>query len=211
MSDPSSILVSMNRLSTEQRAKIIGCLVEGNSIRATCRLTGAAKGTVTKLILDLGEACSAYQDKALRNLTCERVQVDEIWSFVGCKKKNFDPERHDVDWGDAWTFVAIDADTKLVPSWLVGQRNSDDAIIVLDDLRSRLATPVQLSTDGHSMYLTAVPATLGDDVDYGQVVKKYGRKPADSSQHRYGPERCLEIQIRKISGSPAPRTSRRLS
>jgi IS1 family transposase len=194
----------MNRLSTQQRARIIGCLVEGNSIRATCRLTGAAKGTVTKLIVDLGEVCSAYQDKTLRGLTCRRVQVDEIWSFVGCKKKNVDPERHDADWGDAWTFVAIDAETKLVPSYLVGQRNADDAEIVLDDLRSRLAGPVQLSTDGHSMYLSAVSETLGDDCDYGQIVKKYGRKPVDPANHRYSPERCLEIAINKVSGSPNP-------
>ena len=194
----------VNRLSTEQRARIIGCLTEGNSIRATTRLTGAAKNTVSKLLLDLGDVCSAYQNDALRNLTCQRIQVDEIWSFVGCKQKNVDPERHDVDWGDAWTFVCIDADTKLVPSWLVGQRNADDAVIVLDDLRSRLASPVQLSTDGHKMYLTAVPETLGEDVDYGQVVKKYGRKPADPANHRYSPERCLEVTINKVSGSPDP-------
>ena len=108
-------MVSMNRLSTEQRARIIGCLVEGNSIRATVRLTGAAKNTVTKLLLDLGIACSDYQDVTLRGLTCQRVQVDEIWAFVGCKKANIKPE-HNADYGDAWTFVAIDADTKLVPS-----------------------------------------------------------------------------------------------
>jgi hypothetical protein len=109
----------VNRLSTERRAQVIGCLVEGNSIRATVRMTGAAKNTVTKLLLDLGIACSDYQDGALRNLTCRRVQVDEIWSFVGCKKANVKPE-HNADYGDAWTFVAIDADTKLVPL-LVGR------------------------------------------------------------------------------------------
>jgi hypothetical protein len=117
-------MVSMvNRLSTEQRARIVGCLTEGNSIRATVRLTGAAKNTITKLLLDLGIACSNYQDRALRNPTCQRVQVDEIWSFVGAKKANVKPE-HNSDYGDAWTFVAIDADTKLVPSWYVGQRDA---------------------------------------------------------------------------------------
>jgi len=193
----------VNRLSTEQRARIIGCLVEGNSIRATVRLTGAAKNTITKLLLDLGIVCSDYQDKTLRNLTCQRVQIDETWSFVGCKKKNVKPE-HNEDWGDAWTFVAIDADTKLVPSWLVGQRNADDAVIVLDDLRSRLTGPVQVSTDGHSMYVGAVADTFGEDADYAQIVKRYARKPADPANHRYSPERCLEITINKVSGAPDP-------
>jgi IS1 family transposase len=204
MSDPSSILVSMNRLSTEQRAKIIGCLVEGNSIRATCRLTGAAKGTVTKLILDLGEACSAYQDGALRNLNCDRIQLDEIWSFVGAKKKNVDPEKHSADWGDAWTFTALDPDTKLIPSWFVGGRTADDAWEVLTDLRSRLANRVQLSTDGHKMYLTAVPETFSDDIDHAQVVKHYGHAPADPSNHRYSPAPCVTVTINKVSGTPDP-------
>ena len=194
----------MNRLSTEQRARIIGCLVEGNSIRTTVRLTGAAKNTISKLLLDLGSACSAYQDDALRNLTCERIQLDEIWSFVGCKKKNVDPERHSADWGDAWTFTALDPDTKLVPSWFVGQRTADDAWEVLADLRARLAGKVQLSTDGHKMYLTAVPEVLGDDVDYAQVVKHYGRKPADPENHRYSPAPCVTVTINKVSGTPDP-------
>jgi IS1 family transposase len=194
----------MNRLSTEQRARIIGCLVEGNSIRATCRLTGAAKGTVTKLIIDLGEACSAYQDKTLRNLTCERIQLDEIWSFVGAKKKNVDPERHNDDYGDAWTFTALDPDTKLVPSWFVGARTADDAWEVLTDLRGRLANRVQMSTDGHEMYLTTVPEAFEDDIDYAQVVKHYGRKPADPANHRYSPAPCVTVTINKVSGAPDP-------
>jgi len=161
----------VNRLSTERRAQVIGCLVEGNSIRATVRLTGAAKNTVSKLLLDLGSACSDYQDKALRNLTCQRIQVDEIWSFVGCKKANVKPE-HSEDWGDAWTFVAIDADTKLVPSWWVGQRTEEDAWAVLTDLRSRITNRMQLSTDGHAMYLAATAEVFEDDeLDFAQVVK----------------------------------------
>jgi IS1 family transposase len=198
-------MVSMvNRLSTEQRAKVIGCLVEGNSIRATVRLTGTAKNTISKLLLDLGGACSTYQDGALRNLTCQRIQLDEIWSFIGCKKKNVDPERHSADWGDAWTFTALDPDTKLVPSWFVGARTADDAWEVLTDLRSRLAGRVQLSTDGHKMYLTAVPEALGDDVDYAQVVKHYSRKPADPANHRYSPASCVTVTINKVSGTPDP-------
>jgi IS1 family transposase len=197
-------MVSMNRLSTEQRARIIACLCEGNSIRATVRLTGAAKNTVVKLIVDLGDACSAYQDDALRNLTCKRIQLDEIWSFVGAKRKNVDPEKHSADWGDAWTFTALDPDTKLVPSWFVGGRTADDAWELLTDLRGRLANRVQLSTDGHKMYLTAVPETLGDDVDYAQVVKHYGRKPADPENHRYSPAPCVTVTINKVSGTPDP-------
>jgi IS1 family transposase len=173
----------VNRLSTEQRACVIGWLVEGNSIRATVRLTGTAKNTVSKLLLDLGIACSDYQDTTLRGLTCQRVQVDEIWAFVGCKKANVKPE-HNADCGDAWTFVAIDADTKLVPSWWVGQRTAEDAWAVLTDLRSRLTGRMQLSTDGHQMYLSATSEVFGEDLDYAMVVKF--------------------VTIKKVSGSPDP-------
>ena len=202
MSDPSSIMVSMNRLSTEQRAKIVGGLVEGNSIRATVRLTGVAKNTITKLLLDLGSECSAYQDRALRNLTCQRVQVDEIWSFVGCKKKNVQPE-HNADFGDAWTFVCIDADTKLVPSWFVGQRNADDAYTVLSDLQGRLISRMQLSTDGHGMYLSAAADTFGPDLDYAMVVKEFRSQPKPEAT-KYSPTAIKSVTIKKVSGSPDP-------
>jgi IS1 family transposase len=196
-------MVSMvNRLSTEQRARIIGCLTEGNSIRATVRMTGAAKNTITKLLLDLGAACSEYQDGTLRNLTCQRVQVDEIWSFVGCKKVNVRPEHND-DWGDAWTFVALDADTKLVPAWLVGQRCAEDALLVLSDLRDRLAGPMQLSTDGHQMYLSATADAFGPDLDYAMVVKKYKAQPKPENV-KYSPEPVKFVTITKISGTPEP-------
>jgi len=197
-------MVSMNRLSTEQRAKIVGCLTEGNSIRATTRLTGAAKNTVSKLLLDLGEACSVYQDGALRNLHCERIQIDEIWAFVGAKQKNVDPERHSEDWGDAWTFVAIDADSKLVPSWYAGQRTADDAWEVLTDLRSRLATRVQLTSDGHKCYLTTVPEVFDEEVDFAQLVKHFGRAVADPAKHKYSPTAIKGIDINKVCGSPDP-------
>jgi IS1 family transposase len=196
-------MVSMvNRLSTEQRARIVGCLTEGSSIRATVRLTGAAKNTITKLLLDLGSASSDYQDRTLRNLTCQRVQVDEIWSFVGCKKKNVQPEHND-DWGDAWTFVCIDADTKLVPSWFVGQRNADDAYTVLNDLRGRLATRMQLSTDGHQMYLSATADTFGPDQDYAMVVKEFRSQPKPDAT-KYSPTAIKSVTIKKVSGSPDP-------
>lgn len=197
-------MVSMvNRLSTEQRAQVIGCLVEGNSIRSTVRLTGAAKNTVTKLIVDLGIACSDYQDRTLRGLACQRVQVDEIWSFVGAKKANIKPE-HNSDYGDAWTFVCIDADTKLVPSWYVGQRDADDAWTVLTDLRGRLAGRMQLSTDGHQMYLSATSEVFGEDeLDYAMVVKKFKSQPKPENV-KYSPEPVKFVTIKKVAGSPDP-------
>src|SRR5438270_3243855 len=139
MRQQSSIMVSMNRLSTQERARIIGCLVEGNSIRATVRITGAAKNTITKLLAELGQACSEYQDGAFQNLTTRRVEVDEIWSFVYAKAKNVPEHLQGEDVGDVWTWVGIDADSKLVPSWLVGQRNVEDATFFVRDLASRLA------------------------------------------------------------------------
>jgi IS1 family transposase len=182
--------------------RVIGCLVEGNSIRATVRLTGAAKNTVSKLLLDLGSACSDYQDSALRGLSCKRVQVDEIWSFVGCKKANLKPE-HNADYGDVWTFVAIDADTKLVPSWLVGQRNADDALMLLSDLRGRLISRMQLSTDGHTMYLSATAEGFGPDLDYAMVVKELRPQPKPENT-RYSPSPCKSVTIKKVSGAPDP-------
>jgi len=192
----------VNRLSTETRAQVIGCLVEGNSIRSTVRLTGAAKNTVTKLIVDLGIACSEYQDRTLRGLACQRVQVDEIWSFVGAKKANVKPE-HNSDYGDAWTFVCIDADTKLVPSWYVGQRDADDAYTVLSDLRSRLDGRMQLSTDGHQMYLSATAEAFDADLDYAMVVKKFKAQPKPENV-KYSPEPVKFVTIKKVSGSPDP-------
>jgi IS1 family transposase len=190
-------------LSTEQRALIVGCLVEGNSIRASVRMTGAAKNTVTKLLIDLGAACWAYQDKAMRNLSCTRLQVDEIWSFVGAKQKNVKPE-HNPDYGDVWTFVAIDADTKLVPYWLVGQRNADDAFLVLDDLRARLASDrIQLTTEGHKMYVSSTWDAFGRDLDYAMLVKQYENMP-HGLETRYSPARMSGIKVEKVSGTPDP-------
>src|SRR5205085_11423982 len=150
-------MVSMNRLSTKKRAQIIGALVEGNSIRATVRMTGAAKNTVTKLLVDLGAASESYQDQVLRDLPCRNVQVDEIWAYCYSKQKNVPQEhRGTFGYGDVWTFTAIDADTKLVPTWMVGERRIEDAIAFLNDLKDRLRGRVQLTTDGLNIYLTAV-------------------------------------------------------
>lgn len=198
-------MVSMNRLSTERRAQVVGCLVEGMSIRATVRVTGAAKNTVTKLLVELGEACDRYQDKTLRNLTSKRIQCDEVWSFCYAKQKNV-PKEHQgtFGYGDVWTWTAIDADTKLIPAWLVGERHTSDAITFIWDLRSRLANKVQLTTDGHRPYLTAVEGVFTDmDVDYAMLVKLYG-SPSKEEQRRYSPARCTGTREIPIRGNPDP-------
>ncbi|MDP9370806.1 MAG: IS1 family transposase [Chloroflexota bacterium] len=193
----------MNKLSTQRRAQIGQALVEGNSIRATCRMTDAAKNTVVKLLVDLGTACEAYQDRAMRDLPCRRLQCDEIWSFCYAKEKNVSPERQgQFRQGDVWTWTAIDADTKLVPTWYVGRRTADDATDFMADLTDRLANRVQLTTDGHRAYLTAVAGAFGDEIDYAQLVKIYGVDP--ESERRYSPPTCIGTDTTVVSGDPDP-------
>jgi IS1 family transposase len=193
----------MNRLSTEKRAKVIGCLVEGMSIRATCRVTGAAKNTVTKLLVDLGEACSAYMNETLVDLPCRRIECDEIWSFVYAKAKNMPPELLGTfGYGDVWTWVAIDADTKLVPAYLIGRRDAADAYRFMSDLAGRLKNRVQLTTDGHAVYLMAVEGAFGSDVDYAMLQKIYGIPP--EAETRYSPAECTGVDVRIIQGDPDP-------
>ena len=196
-------MVSMNRISQSQRVAVVKALVEGTSIRGTTRLTGVAKNTIVKLLVDLGAACSEYQDRVLRDLTCRRIQADEIWSFCNAKAKNV-PEAHrgEFGWGDVWTWTAIDADTKLVPSWLEGGRSGADAIALMDDLRGRLANRVQLTTDGHHPYLEAVEGAFGGNIDYAMLIKLYGNDP--EAEKRYSPAKCLGIKVEEVSGSPDP-------
>ena len=190
----------MNKLSTEKRKQIIGCLVEGMSIRATVRVTGAAKNTVTKLLVNLGRACSEYQDRVLRNLPCKRIECDEIWSFVYAKDKNLPVERRNNDTvGSVWTWVALDADSKLVPSWLVGQRDVDDAVLFISDVSNRLSNRVQLTTDGHKPYLIAVEAVFGCDIDCAVVQKLYGTA---EDEKRYSPVECIGIEKTIVQGDP---------
>jgi len=152
----------MNRLDAIKRAQVVAALVEGNSIRATVRMTGVAKNTIVKLITELGVACSRFQDEQFRGLSCKRLQVDEIWSFVYAKDKNVPAEMHNhFGVGSVWTWVAIDADTKLVPSWMVGTRDTGSATAFIQDLAGRLSNRVQLTTDGHRPYLTAIPDAFG--------------------------------------------------
>ncbi len=196
-------MVSMNRLGSEQRARVVGCLVEGMSIRATVRVTGAAKNTVTKLLVDLGTACSEYQDGALQHLNAHRIECDEIWSFVGAKAKNV-PEGREDEWGDWWTWVAVDAESKLVPSWYVGKRTALDALEFMRDVASRLDNRVQLTTDGHQPYLIAVDRAFGGDIDYAMLQKLYGVDPTED-QRRYSPAKCIGVEVRPITGDPDPR------
>ncbi len=200
----SSIMASMNRLSTERRAQIIGCLVEGNSIRATVRMTGAAKDTVTKLLVDLGKACAEFQDQALRDLPCTVIECDEIWSYCYAKAKNV-PDEHKGEWGygDVWTWTALCADTKLVPSWLVGERTADDCWVFMEDLKSRLAGRIQLSTDGHQGYVAPVGLTFKQDIDWAQIQKTYATDPA-AARGRYSPPVCTGIKTRILKGDPDP-------
>jgi len=195
----------MNRLSLQDRARILGCLIEGNSLRSTTRMIGCSINTVTKLLVDLGTACAIYQNETLRNLTCKRVQVDEIWSFVGMKQKNVAPNRKGVlGIGDVYTWVAIDADTKLVPSWLVGTRDAEYASVFIRDLASRIKGRTQLTSDGHSPYLRAVDDAFGADVDYAMLVKLYGNPEGNQQERRYSPGHCTGAIKGAVSGDPDP-------
>ncbi len=194
-------LIKLNKLSLNRQAQIIRVLCEGNSIRSTARITGTAVNTVVKLLKEVGAACLEYQDKVMRNLPCQKLQCDEIWSFVYSKAKNV-PEEHNGEfgYGDVWTFTAIDADTKLVPCWEVGVRDVDCAYEFIIDLKARLANRVQLTTDGHGMYLEAVEHAFGPEIDFAQLVKRYGQAP--EGEKRYSPAKCIGADKRIVQGNP---------
>ncbi len=194
----------MNKLPAEKRTQIIHLLVEGNSLRATARLADVSFNTTAKLFIDAARACAEYQDRTLRNLKCKRLQLDEIWSFVYAKQKNVPGAKSaPANAGDVWTWVAIDADTKLVPSWRIGDRSSETAIAFTDDLASRLSTRVQITTDGHRAYLEAIEGSFGADVDYAMLVKIYG---ADATgEKRYSPAECIGAVKHRVEGNPDPK------
>lgn len=195
----------MRKLDREDRAHILHLLCEGSSVRAVTRLTGASKNTVIKLMIDAGRVCAAYHDDHLRGLNTRRVQVDEIWSFTYAKQKNVPSAKAAPDGaGDTWTWTAIDADSKLMISWLVGGRDSEYAISFIDDLRSRLAYRVQLASDKHRAYLEAVEGAFGGDIDYAQLVKLYG-SAADSAKGRYSPAECVGAVKHRIEGNFDPK------
>lgn len=193
----------MNRLPIEKRAQILGLLVEGMSMRAVSRVVGCSINTVTKLLEELGFACNMFQSEHLRNLPCKRIQVDEIWAFCYSKEKNVAPMHKGLlGHGDVWTYTAIDADTKLIVSYMVGKRDADYALAFMEDIYGRLANRVQLTTDGHQPYLRAVPDAFGTDVDYAMLVKHYGAPDGRSDERRYSPAQLLAIDQRAIQGSP---------
>lgn len=192
---------AMNKLDRKARTQILHLLCEGQSIRAVTRLTGASKNTIAKLLADVGRACAEYQDKTLRNLRCERIQLDEIWSFIYAKHDNVKHAKSaPADAGDVWTWTAICADTKLLISTLVGARDTHYALHFVDDLKSRLANRVQLTSDGHKPYLQAVDTVFGNDVDYAQLVKIYGKDI--EGEKRYSPAKCLGASKNAVIGNP---------
>jgi IS1 family transposase len=197
--DRSSIRVSMNKLNTADRVRVVSALVEGCSIRATVRMTGVAKNTIVKLLADLGEACAAYHDVHVRNLKTHKVQCDEIWSYVGCKQKNVPDNCKGVfGIGDVWTWVALDAESKLVVSYMVGLRDAGYATEFMNDVAGRLSNRVQLTTDGHLAYLTAVEDAFGGGVDYAQLIKIYGaERPGEA---RYSPANIIGTEEKHVCG-----------
>jgi IS1 family transposase len=193
-----------NVISMAKKVAVISALVEGCSVRSTVRMTGVSKGAVLRLLASVGTACAEYQSRVIRNVPAKRVQVDEIWSFCYAKQKNVTAEVWERAGyaGDVWTFTAIDAETKLVISWLVGARDAGCAAQFLQDVAGRLSNRIQLTTDGHKMYLTAVPDAFGVDVDYAQLVKVFGDNP--EAQKRYSPAQCLGTKSVEVIGDPEP-------
>jgi IS1 family transposase len=192
----------MNQLSTTRRAQVIAALVEGNSINATCRMLGVGKHTVLRLLEDAGRACAAFHDEHVRSLQSKRIQCDEIWSFVGAKMKNASEEQVAAGWGDVWTWTAIDGDSKLIVSYLVGQRGPAWAKFFMEDVASRVTSRVQLTTDGLKMYAEAVEGAFGCDVDYAMLIKLYGNNSFDT---KYSPGECIGTRSAVLMGNPNPK------
>jgi IS1 family transposase len=192
----------MNYLSNAERARIISALVEGNSINATSRMLGFSTNTITKLLVEMGDACRAYHDEHVKGVAAKRVQCDEIWSFVGAKMANVTDDQVAQGWGDAWTWTALDADSKLVISYLVGQRGAAWAKVFMEDVASRLTSRIQLTTDGHRAYAEAVEGAFGMDVDYAMLIKLYGSDTA--LDRRYSTGQCIGTQTAVLAGSPDP-------
>jgi len=193
----------MNRLSREKQAQIIHALVEGNSIRATARMANVSKDTVVKLQVEAGYACADFQDKIFHDLTCKRVQVDEIWAFCYAKEKNVPADKKGkFGYGDVWTWAAIDADTKLIPSFTIGNRDAASARILIEDLASRLKSRIQLTSDGLKVYFEAVEGAFGCDIDYAMLIKTY---ESAQEETRYSPATCTSCEVKPVTGNPDPK------
>ncbi len=194
----------MNKLSTAKRVAVVASLVEGNSIRATARMTNVSKPTILKLLVSLGSVCTQFQDGAIRNLRSKRIECDEIWQFCYAKQKNVpEDKRGTFGYGDVWTWTALDADSKLIVSWLVGGRDAGSAFTFMNDVASRISTRVQLTTDGHKVYVNAVEDAFGADVDYAMLTKVYGA--AQENETRYSPAKILSSNTEVIKGNPNPK------
>src|SRR5580698_1769825 len=192
----------MNKLPIETRVQILSMLCEGSSMRSISRVADVSINTVSKLLVDAGKACAAFHDEKVRGVKARRVQVDEIWTFTAAKQANVEGMKKPVEnAGDTWTWTAIEADTKLLISWLVGGRDGEYAMAFMDDLRDRLANRVQLTSDGHRAYLEAVEGAFGGDVDYAQLVKLYGAS-SESAKGRYSPAECIGARKERIEGNP---------
>ena len=196
-------MLSMNCLRKADRVRVVAALVEGCGVNATCRMTGVSKPTVLKLLSDLGQACYAYHDEHVRGLNCKRIQCDEIWSFVGAKQKNVRDEKIADGWGDAWTWTALDADSKLMVSYLVGQRGTLWAKKFMEDVALRINSRVQITTDGYRVYVEAIEGVFGMDVDYAMLIKQYGN-PVNSDS-RYSPGEVIGTETVMVTGDPDPK------
>jgi len=205
MQKRSGIVISMKTLTRDERARILHLLCEGTSIRAITRLTGVSKNTVAKLLCDVGRVCMAYHDEHVRDLKSKRIQVDEAWAFIYAKQKNVAKAKAAPDGaGDVWTWIAMDADSKVVASYFVGGRDGECAKWFIDDVANRLANRIQLTSDGHKAYLEAVEGAFGADIDYAQLVKIYGAAP-ESAKGRYSPADCTGTVKTPIEGKPDPK------
>ena len=191
----------MNRLSMEKRAQIVGMMVEGNSVRSITRMTGVCQEAILKLLCDLGKACADHHDAVVRNVPTQRVQCDEIWSFCYAKEKNVPVEKQDTGAGSIWTWIAIDADSKLIISYLCGGRDASWACQFMEDLASRVATRIQITTDGHRAYAEAVEGAFGMNVDYAMLIKLYGAQ-SDRPDTRNSPAACIGTRTGILSGNP---------
>src|SRR5271157_5417284 len=192
----------MNRLSVDKQVQVVSALVEGNSLRATVRMTGVSINTVTKLLVDMGCVCAAYHHHHVRNVRVRRLQCDEIWAFVGAKKKNVTPAQEQDGWGDVWTWTAIDADTKLCVTYYVGNRDHFAAYNFMCDCANRIVGRPQITTDAFRPYLQAIEDAFGTDVDYAQLHKIYG--PATPDESRYSPATCIGCDMKTVMGDPDP-------
>lgn len=192
----------MNILPLATRTQIVSLLVEGNSLRAISRITGCSINTVTKLLVAVGKACAEFHNETVKHIKSQRVQCDEIWSFVYAKEKNAPQEMKEKGAGDVWTWVGMDADSKIVISWLIGNRGAEAAKYFMEDVAERLENRVQLTTDGHKVYLDAVWNAFEGDIDFAQLVKIYGSEGKSSPEKRYSPAECMGAKKVRVCGTP---------